>query len=80
MLMDKLADYATDISELNIPSADLVKLDIFLQLGLTDAGLRRLAENYTVITTDFHLAGRIFAAGCHSINFNHLRSNQLLIR
>jgi len=78
--MEKLAEYVTGMSEQNIPSADLVKLDLFLQLGLTDTTLSQLAETYTVITTDFHLAGRILAAGCHSINFNHLRSNQLLDR
>lgn len=80
MLMSKLAEYVADIAELNIPSVDLVKLDAFFQLGLTDAGLSQLAKTYTVITTDFHLAGRILAAGFHSINFNHLRSNQLIIR
>lgn len=79
-LMEKLAEYATSRSELSIPSADLVKLDVFFQLGFTDATLSELAEKYTVITTDFHLAGRILAAGCYSINFNHLRSQQLLAR
>jgi hypothetical protein len=77
-LMEKLAEYATSKPEQHIPSADLVKLDIFFQLGFTDATLSRLAERYTVITTDFHLAGRIQAAGCYAINFNHFRSQHLL--
>jgi hypothetical protein len=80
MLMNKLAEYAIQIAEINIPSAELVKLEAFFQLGLTDAGLSQIARTYTVITTDFHLAGRIASAKYHSINFNHLRSNQLLIR
>jgi hypothetical protein len=77
-LMTKLAEYASSMSELNIPSSDLVRLDAFFQLGLTDAGLSEFAKTYTVVTTDFHLAGRILSSGYFSINFNHLRGSHLI--
>jgi hypothetical protein len=76
-LMKTLADYATRLSELSLPSAELVKLDAFFQLGLTDAALSEFSRDYTVVTLDFNLSNRILAAGHNAVNFNHLRTQQM---
>ena len=49
----------------------------FDALGLADTGLSALSDRATVITTDFHLHGRILQRGGRCINFQQLRSTEL---
>ena len=52
--------------------------DEFAALGLSDTALSALSDECTVITLDFHLAGRIRQAGGSVINFQHARSQRIL--
>jgi hypothetical protein len=51
------------------PAKELATLDDFMPLGLTDCGLMDFEGQAVVITTDFHLAGRISARNGFAINF-----------
>ena len=59
-------------------ASELVARDEFSSLGIADTGLSALSTDAMVITTDYHLWGRITSRGGHCVNFHHLRSKQLL--
>jgi hypothetical protein len=61
-------------------AAILIHRDEFTAFGLTDTGLSALSADAVIVTTDFRLSGRIQALGGNSVNFNHLRTSDLLMR
>jgi len=54
--------------------------DEFAELGLSDTGLSSLSAQFTVITMDFHLAGKIRQAGGSVINFQQIRNQRIPAR
>lgn len=77
-LIDSLRRYVADSEERYESALDLMAKAEFAALGLADTGLSSLSKIAVVITTDFHLTGRIEAMGGHVINFNRTRSPQFL--
>ena len=61
------------ISEEWISAASIASSD-FMWLGLTDAGLSRLATTHVILTLDFPLSNSLESRGLNVINFTHLRS------
>jgi hypothetical protein len=52
----------------------IVKTDVFVRFGLTDAAISRLAyKDFLVITVDSPLAGFLQKKGVNVVNFNHVR-------
>jgi hypothetical protein len=47
---------------------ELAAFDAFVPLGLTDCGLIDFKQDAVIVTTDFHLVGRILAGGGLAIN------------
>ncbi len=73
---DWSADFSSQIqviSEEWIPAATIATGD-FMWLGLTDAGLARLASTHVILTIDFPLSNSLESQGLNVINFTHLRS------
>lgn len=77
-LIDSFQRYVAESEERYESALDLVGRAEFVLLGLADTGLISLSKIAVIITTDFHLTGRIEAAGGSVINFNRTRSPQLL--
>lgn len=77
-LIETFQRYIAESEEHYEPALDLMARAEFASLGLADTGLSSLSKVAVVITTDFHLTGRIEAAGGAVINFNRTRSDQLL--
>jgi hypothetical protein len=62
------------LTEKYTTSADIVRLDHFPRLGLTDSGIIQLAKGaYLVLTDDLMLYSFLSQAGVDVCNFNHLR-------
>ncbi len=61
------------ISEEWISAASIASSDL-MWLGLTDAGLSRLATTHVILTLDFPLSNSLESRGLNVINFTHLRS------
>lgn len=52
----------------------IVKTDVFVRFGLTDAAISRLAhKDFLVVTVDSPLAGYLQKNGVNVINFNNVR-------
>ena len=77
-LVNSFQRYIGEIEERYESALDLVARAEFVALGLADTGLSSLSKIAVVITTDFHLTGRIEATGGSVINFNRIRSPQML--
>ena len=76
-LFETFRDFINSNAESYEESKSLSLRDEFLDLGLADTGLSSLSSRLTVITMDFHLAGRIQRAGGAVINFQNVRSQRL---
>jgi len=62
------------LAEKYTTSADIVRLDHFPRLGLTDSGIIQIAKGaYLVLTDDLMLYSSLSHAGVDVCNFNHLR-------
>lgn len=68
-LKNALLQFISRTPERYSSSRDLIKLEAFLPLGLTDCGLIDFGLDAFIVTTDFHLAGHILALGGLAINF-----------
>jgi hypothetical protein len=77
-LIASLQMFAQEYSEHYEPAKTLSQREEFAILALTDTGLAAMSLEAVVVTTDFHLWGRIQALGGKSVNFNHLRTSQFL--
>lgn len=77
-LIETFQRYVSESTEHYESALDLMARAEFVSLGLADTGLSSLSRIAVVITTDFHLSGRIEKAGGAVINFNQARSYQLL--
>jgi len=77
-LVAALRHFVEGHRELYEASSKLVGHQDFEHLGISDTGLSALSFDAVVITTDFHLWGRILSHGGNCVNFNHLRSKQPL--
>ena len=77
-LMASLRRFAEAHQEAYQAAKELVTRDEFSALGLADTGLAALSAEAAVLTTDYHLWGRITSQGGHCVNFYHLRSSELL--
>lgn len=68
-------EYVLRAKEIYIPSNEVVRIQEFLRLGLTDTAILKVAKRkITTITDDFPLANRLHKLGLPCINFNHLRT------
>jgi len=64
----------TEVDEIFLPAKEISEAECFGKLGLTDSGIRILAEGkYLVLTEDFPLLSRLHSLGIDALNFNHLR-------
>lgn len=77
-LIDSFKRYVAESEERYESALGLVGRAEFVSLGLADTGLSSLSKIAVVITTDFHLTGRIEATGGSVVNFNRIRSSQML--
>lgn len=69
------------LEEQYIPSVDIGRMTEFDRLGLTDAGILRVARGgYLVLTDDFRLAGLLDSAGVAVLNFEHLRFGEITLQ
>jgi hypothetical protein len=75
-----LRKFIEDSREIYEAAKDLASGDAFSLLGLTDVGLWSLSLQAVVITTDYALWGRIHKRGGLTINFNHLRPKQPVLK
>lgn len=65
--------------EIHVESVDVVSADEFWRLGLTDAGIIELARRgRLVLTDDLELFNVLASMGLPTLNFNHLRIENLL--
>ncbi len=55
-------------------AAELAKMPEFLQFGITDTALTRLASEALVVTEDYRLSGSLRSRGIAVLNFKVLRS------
>ena len=76
-LFETFRDFIKSNAESYEESKFLSQRDEFFDLGLADTGLSSLSSQFTVITMDFHLSGRIQQAGGAVINFEHVRSERI---
>jgi hypothetical protein len=76
-LTDALRNFIRSHTEFYEESRLLAERDEFAELGLSDAGLSSLSNEFTIITMDFHLAGKIRQSGGSVINFQQLRSQRI---
>ena len=71
----EFAKYVAVLQEFYLPSMDIVTSLEFNALGLTDAGILRLADDKTcVVSVDFHLCNRLEGKGVKVINPRNARS------
>jgi hypothetical protein len=75
-LIASLQFFAQQHAEHYETAKTLSQREEFPALALTDTGLAAMSSEAIVVTTDFHLWGRIQALGGKSVNFNHLRTSQ----
>lgn len=62
------------LKEFYVVSADVTEMKEFTKLGITDAGIVRLAEeDLFVLTDDFALSQTLEKKGVSVFNFNHIR-------
>src|SRR5665213_511539 len=73
-VIGELRRYIDTVAELYRPAQMLAQRGEFAALGLTDTGIAELSSGVVVLTTDYHLSGKIDALGGHALNFNHSRS------
>lgn len=76
-LFETFRDFIKSNAESYEESTILSQRHEFFDLGLADTGLSSLSSQFTVITMDFHLSGRIQKAGGAVINFQHTRSKRI---
>lgn len=70
----KLAEGIHVIEEHYVESREAASTERFAKMGLTDAGILRLAKDkYLVLTDDFPLSQYLQKVGVDVINFNHIR-------
>jgi len=63
-----------NLKEHYIMSAEVCEMKEFFKLGITDAGVVRLADkDFLVLTDDFALSQALQKQGISVFNFNHLR-------
>ncbi len=79
-LIAALVRFVYENGEVYEAAKDLVTRPAFVSIGLADTSLLALSKGTMVVTTDYHLWGRIAAENGHCINFNHLRSEGLLYK
>jgi hypothetical protein len=68
-LKDALVRFIERAPERFRSAKELATFDAFIPLGLTDCGLIDFQQEAMVVTTDFHLAGRIRTRNGLAINF-----------
>lgn len=78
ILRKAFAEYIQQREEIHVSSAILATRDSFFRFGLTDCALEDASSEHLVITTDYHLAGKIQSMGRFAMNFNHARASYLL--
>lgn len=62
------------LDEKYVPATEIVPMSAFPELGLTDAGIERLApDTCLVLTDDFPLSNRLQTLRIDAINYNHIR-------
>jgi hypothetical protein len=76
-LFETFRDFINSNAESYEESRILSQRDEFFDLGLADTGLSSLSSQFTVITMDFQLTGRIRRAGGAVINFQQVRSERI---
>lgn len=68
------ANLIKSLKEFYLVSGDVAEMREFFKLGITDAGILRLAgEDYFVLTDDFALSQTLQKQGVSVFNFNHIR-------
>ena len=73
--LEEFANYVFLLDEFHFPSNEIVRMPEFNALGLTDAGILRLADDRTrVVSVDFHLCNRLAGKGVEVINPRNARS------
>jgi rRNA-processing protein FCF1 len=68
-----MVQVCTKLFEIRVPSLEVMKLEHYPKIGLTDSLLLLSAEEYVVLTDDFILSNRIQSLNLPVINMNHLR-------
>ena len=67
--LEEFAKFVFLLDEFHFPSNEIVRMPEFNSLGLTDAGILRLADDKTcVVSVDFHLCNRLAGKGVDVIN------------
>jgi len=77
-LFESFARFSADSTERFTPASVLSRGDEFKHFGMTDWALAEAADEVTIITTDFRLAGYLQTEGKEVVNLNHLRQLRLL--
>ncbi len=63
-----------------LPASQLADLPEFIELGITDSAVTKLASDALVVTDDYRLSGRLRSRGLGVLNFGDLRAMQRFLQ